>query len=158
MSHAPKIIGLAAVLLLIQGDIGLAAKDPPPLSPRQYPPAPAQVQVPRPDLVPTMLKAWCQGNEQHVKVTAMNTGTAEAWHFKVLVRANGAVWSVPYNPYPVPGLKPGLHWHIHWVGRAPAPNPITGKVLVSVKVDSENTVVELNENNNVASVTTMPCK
>jgi len=90
----------------------------------------------------------------------MNTGTAPAGSFKMLVRVNGAVWSIPNNPYtvPEPGLVPGQGRDIFLVGRAPGPDPITGKILVSVTIDSENTVPERSENNNVAKATTASCK
>ncbi len=166
MGDLSKIAALTITVLVSFAAIALAAdpsKVPPKLSPSQTPPA----KFVRPDLVPVKLAggkvvtgfhSWCGDNKLVVMGEVMNGGNDRGGSFKVLVRVNGLVWNIPNNPRSFSaGPFPGHTISYIFEGWAPAPNPITGKVLVTVKVDSENTVVELNENNNVASVTT-PCK
>lgn len=171
MNHLSKVAGLTAIALVSWVGMALAAdpkKVPPKLPTTQTPPAPTQMQVLRPDLVPMPwsgvpaipgFKAWCEGNKLHIVVEVRNKGTAPAGTFKTLVRVNGVVWSVPNNPYTLPwALPPGYGHDFLLTGSVPGSSPIPGKVLVNVQVDSENTVVELNENNNVLTVTTKACK
>ncbi len=168
MSRTPKIIGLAAVLLLVQGDISLAAKDPPPLSPHQHPPAPAQVQVPRPDLVPWKgggsggigVKSSSCVNTQSGRVLKItlgikNIGAAQTTAaVKTLAKVNGQQWA-PYDPTQNPHTTPAEMWPNQWQEfhmNGPAPGP--GTYNLEVKVDSDNAQAELNEHNNVATATT----
>jgi hypothetical protein len=169
MSHVSKVVILVIVVLVSLAGVAIAAdpkKVPPKLSPSQTPPATYK----RPDLVPMKPPGWlpaAPGGLQfecwsktilRIRVWMMNTGTATAGSFKTVVSVNGVVWNVPNNPHTeLAGLPPGGHYSHLLMGPAPGPGPIPGKVLVSVKVDSENTVVELNETNNVATVKTLPC-
>jgi hypothetical protein len=170
MNHTPKIIGLVAMFLLIQGDISLAAKDPPPLSPHQYPPAPAQVQVPRPDLVPWkgggggigVKKFSCvdtqSGKVLKITLGIRNSGTAKTTvAVKTLAKVNRQQWA-PYDPTQNPHTTPAEMWPNQWQEfHMNGPAPGLGTHTLWVKVDSDNAQVEINENNNVATATTV-CK
>ncbi len=168
MSHLSKIVSLVATVVLFAGGIALAAdpkKVPPKLSPSQTPPAKF---VPRPDLVPVKLAggkvvtgfhSWCGGNKLVVMGEVMNGGNDRGGSFKVLVRVNGLVWNIPNNPRSFSaGPFPGHTISYIFEGWVPGPGPIPNQVLVSVEVDPENTVAELNEKNNVATVRKTPCK
>jgi hypothetical protein len=168
MSYLPKIVSLTVVALVSWVGIALAAdpkKVPPKLSPSQTPPA----KFVRPDLVPKLdpgwppggFTVWCHDHKLHVRVDVRNEGTVQipAGTVRSLVKVSGQAWQVPNNPYTtLVALPPGTHSDFYLSGYSPAPHPITGTLMVSVKVDSENTVVERNENNNVVTATATPCK
>jgi subtilase family serine protease len=84
-----------------------------------------------------------------------NSGTAKTTvAVKTLAEVNGTVWSNPNNPHTTAAeLWPNQWQEFHMNG--PAPGLATHALWV--KVDSDNAQVEINENNNVATATTI-CK
>ncbi|MGH7411732.1 MAG: CARDB domain-containing protein [Candidatus Methylomirabilis sp.] len=163
MSHAPKIVSLAAALLLFAGGISLAAPPEPgkPISPSQGQPIPI-VAAKRPDLVPK--EGWSTGvgisnfsctfgiGNQRVLITGViifNDGDTDVGaSFKVEGKTNGRPWSE--SPITVSAWMPPkgstniLHTEI--VG--------PGTYTAWVKADSENAIAEKNESNNEATKTT----
>ena len=170
MSHAPKVVSLAAVLLLFQSGISLAAPPDPTkqISPSQQPPLQLNpcLTKPCPDLVPWkggmgggigVKNFGCSNTVSDpyvLKITLgiRNSGTAQTTvPVKTLAKINGAVWNNPNNPRTTAaGMSPNGWQEFSMNGAVPAP----GTYTLEVKVDSDNAQLESKENNNVTTATT----
>lgn len=172
MSHISKVVSLAAALLVFVGGVSVAAPPDPTkqISPYQGQAIP-KVAAKLPDPVPWKggmgggigVKGFSCSNTQsgcvlQITLGIRNSGTAKTTvAVKTLTKVNGQQW-VPWDPTQNPHTTAAEMWPNQWQEfhmNGPVPGP--GTYTLEVKVDSENAQLEKNENNNVATATTI-CK